>query len=85
MHFAFTVLETSRDNLLKDRQEADLVEAFQFNFDSELTFEQFDIIRQELRDVAAHVMQLKKENKTQQAESFTEFPNDDFLSHHYRK
>ena len=62
--FAFTVLETSRDNLVNDRHEEDLAEAFQFNFDSNLTFEQFEIIRQELRDVASHLMQMKKENKS---------------------
>jgi DNA-binding transcriptional ArsR family regulator len=59
-NFALTVLETSRDNIL---QSEELARGYHFNFESDLTEEQYNIIINEIKTLADHLIKIKHENQ----------------------
>ncbi|MCJ7624135.1 MAG: helix-turn-helix domain-containing protein [Anaerolineaceae bacterium] len=61
-NFALTVMETSRDNILKSNSLANLARGFHFNFDADLSEAQSETILKELRAVAEHLMEIKRQN-----------------------
>lgn len=63
-NFALTMLDTSRDNIMRIRSEshASLARGFHFNFDANMTEEQYKTIYSELREVSDHLMEIKHQN-----------------------
>jgi DNA-binding transcriptional ArsR family regulator len=61
-NFALTVLEASRDNILRRESLASLARGYHSIFDVNLSEEQYETILQELRAVAEHLMEIKRQN-----------------------